>query len=102
MILILVPKFGLLVSNLCGWLLLSILLLLLVPHLHLHILYPLLVLQFDLLGVNTGASHSRHLAKAHQKAHEDAHEQNQETKYPSAHTISVSREFIRLLIFTSQ
>jgi hypothetical protein len=65
MILILVPKFGLLVSNLCGWLLLTILLLLLIPHLHLHILYPLLVLQFNLLGVNTGASYGCHLAEAH-------------------------------------
>ena len=76
MILILVPKLCLLVNDLCGLLLLSILQLLLVSHLHLYVLNPLLVLQFDLLGVNTGASHGRHLAETHKQAHEDAHEQN--------------------------
>ena len=76
MILILVSEFGLLVNDLCGWLLLSILQLLLVPHLHLYVLNSLLVLQFDLLGVNTGASHGCHLAETHKQAHKDAHEQN--------------------------
>ncbi len=65
MILILVSEFGLLVNDLCGLLLLSILQLLLVPHLHLYVLYSLLVLQFNLLGVNTGASHGCHLAETH-------------------------------------
>ncbi len=65
MILILVSEFSLLVNDLCGWLLLSILQLLLVPHLHLYVLNSLLVLQFDLLGVNTGTSHGCHLAETH-------------------------------------
>ena len=50
MILILVPKFRLLINHLHSWLsLFTLLLLLLVPHLHLYVLDPLLVLQFDLL-----------------------------------------------------
>jgi hypothetical protein len=66
MILILVPKFGLLINHLHSWLsLFTLLLLLLVPHLHLYVLDPLLVLQFDLLWVDAGARHSGHLAEAH-------------------------------------
>lgn len=85
-----VSEFRLLINHLCRLMLLVLLLCLLVPHLHLYVLDPLLILQLDLLRVHSGASDCRHLAKAHQEAHEDAHEQYQESEDSSAHTVGVS------------